>query len=330
VATGGLTLNQHNDRYEQTAAHVAQTVGRQAQPLAHPIQRQPGVPSVQRDLVAYNQEKVESQTSIGFAGGGATSLVTTSAEAAGIRAALASLIAAGKVTEVQSQSGKKSWFAANHHKNAQLPEITQAFKDAGYVLAEKMARALYDFHGEYLYSNKKLTTIAPFFNRTHDLGVKVTTNRSRSMTEYEIRQAKRVFKDAINYGKVTIEEESITGKIASVGGYARTIGNTIAFPGGDSRSMALMIHELTHVWQYQKKGWSYAPSAIWAQITEGYSYTPKDKTPDEALRDARAAGKTLYDFNLEQQGDILADYFRRLQQGQDLSAYQPFVDDVAK
>jgi hypothetical protein len=116
--------------------------------------------------------------------------------------------------------------------------------------------------------------------------------------------------------------------VGSVGGYARTVGNTIYFPGASSRNMALLVHELTHVWQYQTQGWSYAPEAIWAQVTEGYSYTPDGQSPDQALLLARQVGRTLTSFNLEQQGDILADYFRRLQQGSDVSAYQPFVDDI--
>ena len=89
-----------------------------------------------------------------------------------------------------------------------------------------------------------------------------------------------------------------------------------------------MMHELTHVWQYQTTGWTYAPRALAAQIFEGYSYTPDGKTPDEALNDARAAGKTLYSFNKEQQGDIISDYFGRLQKSGDLTAYQPFINDI--
>jgi hypothetical protein len=148
------------------------------------------------------------------------------------------------------------------------------------------------------------------------------------MTEWEIRQAKRVFASAINYSKVTIAEGSSLAKIGAVGGYARTAGNTIYFPTGGSRNMAFIVHELTHVWQYQTTGWTYAPKAIWAQISEGYNYTESGKTAAQSLRDARVAGKTLYDYNKEQQGDILSDYYRRLQQGIDTSVWQPFVDDM--
>ena len=277
--------------------------------------------------------------------GEGTAVVTTlseSAEAAGLRTALAKLIEQGKVKEVTSAGGK-SWFAANHHKNAQLEEIMRAFADAGYTQADKLARALYDIHAEYLYSATTVTTSTMFGSNSSSSPARLHLQRNRAMTEYEIRQAQRVFGAAIDYTKVRINEGSISAKIASVGGYARTIGNTIHMPEGGSRNMAFMIHELTHVWQYQSQGWTYAPKCIWAQISEGYSYVPSEldqwnahlagddplpSTPDDALRSARQQGKTLRSFNLEQQGDILADYFRRQQRGGDVSAYAPFVGDV--
>jgi hypothetical protein len=51
--------------------------------------------------------------------------LSESAEAASLRAALAKLIEQGKVNKVTSTGGE-SWFAANHHKNAQLDEIRRA------------------------------------------------------------------------------------------------------------------------------------------------------------------------------------------------------------
>jgi len=262
-----------------------------------------------------------------FGEGGGTSVETESAEGPGLRAALAKLIAQDKVKVVTSTGGKV-WFAANHHKNAQLDEIRQAFEDAGYKHADKLARALYDIHGEYLYTNRSITNYVLFWDFSSSTGLKLWTQRNRPMTEWEIRQARRVFGDALDYTKVEIQDGSIEGKLVSVGGYARTVGNTIHFPSGGSKHMAFMVHELTHVWQYQKKGWTYAPKCLWAQVTGGYSYTSGGKSKDDSLKDARSAGKTLTDFNLEQQGDILSDYYNLLQQGSDVAAYTPFVGDV--
>ncbi|MCC7247854.1 MAG: DUF4157 domain-containing protein [Lysobacter sp.] len=301
-----------------------------AHELTHVVQqRETGAPAVQRDLKAYNEEKSETLGGFNAMGGGfSSSYMTSTAEAPGLRAALKDLIDAGKVKEVVSTDGKVSWFAAEHHKDAQLSEIEQALQTAGYAKATKLAKAIYDIHGEFLYTKDTMTTIAPFYSHTSTIGEKVRTVTNRSMTEWEIRQAKRVFGSALDYAAVTIADGSISAKVASAGGYARTIRNVINFPTGSSRSMSFMIHELTHVWQYQKTGISYIAKALWAQMTEGYSYADDGKTPEDSLKDARTAGKTLYSYNLEQQGDILSDYYRRLQKGEDTTAWDPFVADV--
>lgn len=298
-----------------------------AHEVAHLAQRHDaGRPMVMRDLKAYGRERLEVLPS-----GGAemsTSHITSSAEAPGLRTALTALIAAGKVKEVRSSDGAVSWFAAQHHQNVQLSEITDALVAAGYSLADRLARSIYDIHGEYLFAGERLTTIAPFFTHTTDVGTRLSTVHNRSMTEWEIGQARRVFGSAIDYSRVTIADGSLSARAASAGGYARTIGNVVSFPTGASRNMGLMIHELTHVWQYQTTGWTYAPKALWAQVTEGYSYAETGKTTEQSLLDARAAGRRLTDYNNEQQGDILADYFRRLRSGLSVAAWEPFVLDI--
>ena len=276
-----------------------------------------------RDLKAYGRERVEVMPGSGLGG---SSWVTSSAEADGLRSALSALIAAGKVTEVTGST--TSWFAAEHHRGVTLDEIRDALSAAGYALADRLARSIYDIHGEYVYTNDELSVATLFGVSTSRIGERVSTVHNRSMTEWEIRQARRVFGAAIDYTEVTIADGSVSAKVASAGGYARTIGNVINFPTGWSRNMALMIHELTHVWQYQTTGWTYAPAALWAQVTEGYSYTGDGKSAEQSLLDARAAGSTLADYNNEQQGDILADYFRRLRAGNPVAAWEPFVKDI--
>lgn len=301
-----------------------------AHELGHVVQQASTSQSslVQRDLKAYNLVKSESMFMADFSGGGSSSSVSMSAEAPDLRVALSDLMTADKVKEVKSSDGSVSWFAAQHHKNVQLDEIRVALVSAGYANADRLARTIYDIHGEFLYSNQSLTTSGAFYSHTSQLGKKIETVHNRSMTEWEIRQARLVFGNAINYSKVTIADGSISSKLASVRGYARTVGNVINFPTGRSRNMSFMVHELTHVWQYQTNGWSYASSAIWAQITEGYSYADEGKTNEQSLLDAREAGKTLGSYNKEQQGDIASDYYIRLQQKKDVSAWQPFINDI--
>jgi hypothetical protein len=44
----------------------------------------------------------------------------------------------------------------------------------------------------------------------------------------------------------------------------------------------------------------------------------------------RKAGSNINSFNVEQQGDILSDYYRRLVSGQDVTAWEPYAEDVKK
>ncbi|MEL6945484.1 MAG: hypothetical protein AAFO82_22755, partial [Bacteroidota bacterium] len=57
---------------------------------------------------------------------------------------------------------------------------------------------------------------------------------------------------------------------------------------------------------YQHLGAAYIPRALWAQRTqEGYNYGGVT-----ALQMAIQTNKKFWEFNYEQQGDIVADYFR--------------------
>ena len=68
-----------------------------------------------------------------------------------------------------------------------------------------------------------------------------------------------------------------------------------------------------HVWQYEEDGIIYIPEALGAQDGgAGYEYAGEDtwSAKSTALQDASDAGKDLTDFNREQQGDIVEDYYK--------------------
>ena len=103
-----------------------------------------------------------------------------------------------------------------------------------------------------------------------------------------------------------------------------------ATPG--SSDMAWLLHELTHVWQMEHVGMQYMGEALHAQATTGYVYgVDNDHTNDgngAALERARAGGATFESFNREQQGDIVKHYYRRVTEGRDVTAWQPYIDDL--
>lgn len=78
---------------------------------------------------------------------------------------------------------------------------------------------------------------------------------------------------------------------------------------GDLRK-DIFVHELIHIWQYTRFGSEYIAQALFAQHSkEGYDYGGPD-----GLFHAYGEKKPFLGFNFEQQGDILADHYRMLQE----------------
>ena len=124
---------------------------------------------------------------------------------------------------------------------------------------------------------------------------------TRRLTEREIVLARSVFGKTVDYQKVRVDERSHIGcrqyRFAYVGFHFVNSWGKLSDPH--------FIHEMVHVWQFQRLGSVYIPRALWAQRTpEGYNYGGIS-----SLKKAAEQGKTLADFNYEQQGDIVADYF---------------------
>jgi hypothetical protein len=132
---------------------------------------------------------------------------------------------------------------------------------------------------------------------------------TRKLTSKERSAAASVFGDSINFELVRIDSAGLSVWIAKkLKGYSEgrpfTTLHTINGLGGLGDDT--LIHELTHVWQYQQVGAVYAFQALHAQNTpEGYDYGGA-----EGLREARDAGKGFASFNREQQAQIVEDYYR--------------------
>jgi len=83
----------------------------------------------------------------------------------------------------------------------------------------------------------------------------------RSLSRQERKNAERIFKNSIDYSRVRIIETRIAA--------GTTVGNNIRLPVGfnvDTQEGAqLLIHELTHVWQYQHHGSGYVTTSLLQQ-----------------------------------------------------------------
>lgn len=146
------------------------------------------------------------------------------------------------------------------------------------------------------------------------------TAPARPLTEHERNEARRVFGGALDLARVSVREHRVMGSL----GYARALPWRIYFPPESFARPGFvpwLIHELTHIWQYQH-GIPFAVVA-WNALWREYDYGG-----EAGLRAARAAGRRFTDFNTEQQGDILRDFYLRDRAGLPTDAWAPFVEQV--
>ena len=184
--------------------------------------------------------------------------------------------------------------------------------------------------------------------------------RVRPLYDWEITEARQVFGDSLRYRQVRIHECSAwtdgldrlgrklkkLDPLAPRDHNAVTLGFHVYFPinlptqlvplgDPDDYSMPWLIHELTHVWQFQHTGPFYIVRALIAQFR--YGKAAYDFGGPANLQKRRLENCTWADFNPEQQGDIARDYYncKRSEHKVDepskqnpLSAYQPYINDL--
>ena len=165
---------------------------------------------------------------------------------------------------------------------------------------------------------------------------------TRALQPHELLEVQLVFGAGLDTARVVISEgDALPNWIGRIGAFLKrqsaplenaiTVGNTSYFPRvltTETRDLAWLIHELTHQWQYQHFGIRYFFEALRAPT---YVYADTDETPDIALKRHCNENKRFCDFNREQQGDIVRDYFFALKQPlaqPDLTAWEPFLHEV--
>ncbi len=125
---------------------------------------------------------------------------------------------------------------------------------------------------------------------------------TRPLSARERANLEGVFGRSLNVRRIRIDEYAFIGPYSYHFAYVScyTINCWGKLPD------ATFMHELVHIWQYQHLGSLYIPRALRAQFSEeGYNYGGMS-----SLLLALREGRKFSQFNLEQQGDIVADYFR--------------------
>ncbi|UZW59477.1 PAAR domain-containing protein [Lysobacter enzymogenes] len=166
---------------------------------------------------------------------------------------------------------------------------------------------------------------------------------SRGLTEGEKRLARRIFKDAIDYDKVKIHNDEYLWFGMQDDNTAMTPNGEMWMPKNlfredysveDDSMKHLFVHEMVHVWQYQlgynvkanglkihglyeSDKLDHRTGLLKKRPVSPYEYSlaprrelPLFQKPQYVLKDAGYVEvfSSLSDFNMEQQGDIIADY----------------------
>jgi hypothetical protein len=135
--------------------------------------------------------------------------------------------------------------------------------------------------------------------------------RMRPLTGGEIAASESVHPPGlIPYSSIRVDEDSNLIKIGTTLGKAFgsdvlpaaiTTMHVIHLPKGGVAAH-VMVHELTHVCQYELVGAIYMPEAIHAQQTAGYDYGDISQPPS-------VTGRHFADMNREQQAQLVEDYW---------------------
>ena len=130
------------------------------------------------------------------------------------------------------------------------------------------------------------------------------TNASRPLTPGEVELARSVFGDAIDYGRVRMIRRKWWPFHPAQCRHGADRATSISIPHSDLWSedfsneplhrQGLFIHELTHVWQTQKRGRFYLPLMRHPFCRYGYQVEP---------------GRRFEDYGLEQQAEIVRHRF---------------------
>jgi hypothetical protein len=100
------------------------------------------------------------------------------------------------------------------------------------------------------------------------LGQKTLTNTVRNLSVTEKLLLRNIFKDSINYDKVQIATTNVGAE-----GRPYTFANTIRIPPHTDFNTQTLVHEATHVWQYQTKGSGYISDSAWHQLVDKSAYS---------------------------------------------------------
>jgi hypothetical protein len=141
---------------------------------------------------------------------------------------------------------------------------------------------------------------------------------SRSLDDAERREAREVFGNSLDLDTVRIVATTFAAAPTTLGEYIRS---------SCSMSTATLIHELTHVWQYQHGGGGYISDSLCHQVA-GWAATGSRNAAYD-LTDIVRPGKTFSEYTAEQQAMIVEIYYA-VPEARGDGVYQALIDELRR
>jgi hypothetical protein len=123
---------------------------------------------------------------------------------------------------------------------------------------------------------------------------RVLTYDGRPLGPEERRLLLDIFGNSVNLDPVQIAMTDV-----GVKGRPYTLGNTIRIPRGTNFDAGTLVHEMTHVWQYQTRGTAYISDSSVHQMISG----------EDAYLVELVPGQSFYDYTAEQEAVIVQRYY---------------------
>ena len=108
---------------------------------------------------------------------------------------------------------------------------------------------------------------SPLIEGLADFGQGLLTSNARALYMREIAALRGVFQNSLNYNPIRVADTSV-----GAAGRPYTLGNTVRIPGGGAINIRTLVHECTHVWQYQTQGTRYISNSAYHQIMDSSAY----------------------------------------------------------
>jgi hypothetical protein len=125
------------------------------------------------------------------------------------------------------------------------------------------------------------------------LGQRTLTNTVRGLTVTEEMLLRNIFKSSVDYDQIQVATTNV-----GANGRPYTFANTIRIPPDSDFNTRTLVHETTHVWQYQTKGSWYISDSAWHQLVDKSAYSVK-----------LIPGQSLCAYTAEQQAVIVEAYY---------------------